>query len=412
MKSLIKKISLICLSMIFIMNVNAQEALSIGTRFGANLDSSDEAILAGNALYDMGYHSYVDIVPTISSLASEIKQYNVSTNTAGVFFLAGHGAPETIEWNYEANGGEYSVGFYKDDTKQPFMFSKITSLNLKKTKMGIFYGCNTAKNPETGYNIAKYAQTKGVKVTTGWVYTLYDVDTNKWATAFFTKLKEGKTFREAYKYANTLSYTHNENMKTHRVYGDATVKIKISSAKAVGASYMLETLDTDSRKRVTIDVNNDSDILKLIIKTIRTEFDDNFNLSDYELETAESPDGIIYDLNYMIDDAKTSHGYTVLVEQGKITVYDNMDDFKKQNKINKKSQLYSTYASSEIDQKELKLKEKELIEKYTEKYDGYTVSLDSIKKIYDDELNKIVLNIYIKIENKVTGGTSIITEVL
>ncbi len=87
MKNIIKKTSLLCLSMLFFaINVNAQEALSIGTRFGAKLDSSDEAILAGNALYDMGYHSYVDIVPTASTFANEIKQYNISSNTAGVFF--------------------------------------------------------------------------------------------------------------------------------------------------------------------------------------------------------------------------------------------------------------------------------------------------------------------------------------
>ncbi len=278
--------------------------------------------------------------------------------------------------------------------------------------MGIFYGCNTAKNPDKGYNIAKYAQTKGVKVTTGWVYTLYDVDTNKWANAFFSKLKEGKTFRDSYKYANTLSYTHNENMKTHRVYGDATVKIKISSAKAVGAINMLGAIDTDNRKRVTIVVENDSEILNSILKKISTEFDNNFSLSDYELETSESPDGTIYDFNYMIDDAKTTHGYTALVEKDKITIFDNMNDFKKNTKMDNKSQLYSAYASNKLDQKELKKKEKELIDKYTKKYVGYTVSLDSIKKIYDDELNKIVLNVNIKIENKVTGGTSIITEVL
>lgn len=402
--------------MIMLMSVStvyAQEALSIGTKFGAKLDSSDEAIYAGKALGEMGYHSYVDIVPMVSTVADEIKQYNTSSNTAGVFSLAGHGSPTSIEWNYEANGGYYAVGFYKDDTKPIYQFNKISALNLKKTKMGIFYGCNTAKNPTDGtYNIAKYAQTKGVKVTTGWVYALYDVDTNQWATAFFSKLKEGKTFREAYQYANSLSYPHNENMKTHRVYGDATVKIKLSSAKSVAANNLTNAINTDNRKIVSIKKNDKSDDLTLIQNVIKKEFDEEFNLSEYEIETSESPDGLIYDFNYIVENARTTHGYTAMVENENITIYDNMADFKEKIKSLSKYTIKDSSKKNINNQKEIKEKIDELIKKYSEVYNGYKVTYDSLDRIYDEKIYGITVNINIKIENPLTGGTSIITEAL
>ncbi|MCX4365688.1 MAG: hypothetical protein OSJ70_07950 [Bacilli bacterium] len=407
---IIKKLSLLSIMLLaLITNTSAQEALSIGTDFGKGLDSSGEAIYAGNSYASLGYHSFIDIVPTVSSLESDIKQYNTSKNTSGAFFFHGHGAKEYIGWDYLGKGNNYSTGFIQDGVGTITNYKKISSLNLNKTKIGIFMGCNTA---QTTNNISKYAQTKGVKVTTGWVYEIIEGETDKWNEAFFSKLKSGKTFRDSYKYANSLSYTHNENMKTHRVYGDATVKGTATTTNAAAANVLYENMDIDNRKKLTISIKNKNDIKTLITQNIKNNFDENFNENDYEMEVSESPDGTIYDFNYMLDGAKTEHGYTALVENNTIELYDNMDDFKNKIISNYRTEYSKTNATDLDNTKVINEYAEEILKKYKEQYKDYVVSLHSTKKTYDDNEKRIVLNLYIKVTHKETGATSIYREIL
>lgn len=405
MKRIVKLLIVICLSIsIIIMNTSAQEALCVGGPMDSTKDSSDIAINACDALGTLGYHTIIDLTKykTEGSVVNMTNRYNIKTNTHGVLFFSGHGKKNYISW-YEG------YGFYQNGTtaSHPGGQFPISVFNLKNTQIAIFMGCETAKTTD---NISKYVQRQGATVTTGWVYEIYKKDIPKWSAAFFKKLKAGKTFRESYKYANSLDYVYNERMKTHRVYGDATITGKAVTLTPLSLNEITEEDISDTRKTISFTINDDDDVEKIIINKIKKEFDNDFDINDYEREISESPDGPIYDYSLMIDDAKTTHGYTAIVEGNNVEIYDNMGDFKEKVKYIIDIDANSCKIGDSNEDNTLENNIEEIVTKYKNQYNEYTVSFYSTKKYYSDEKNRIVTGVNIKIEEPNSGAYSIITD--
>lgn len=400
--NIIKKISILSvICLIYITNVCAQEALCIGGPLGGTQDTTNDVVNSCKALSSLGYHTIVDVTDEKKAgvLANLINKYNIRTNTHGVFYFAGHGGKNHINWHM-------GYGFYQDGTT-PHQGGqiKISALNLKNTKIGIFMACETAKTTD---NITKYAQRQGVTVTTGWVYEIYKTDVPKWSNAFFTKLKAGKTFRASYQYANSLNYKYNEKMKTHRVYGDATITGEATVLTPLVALALENSFPLENRKNVSFKIKDSDNVEEIIINKIKSEFDSQFDIKNYDKEISEGPDGVIYDFNLMIEDAKTTHGYSAQVEDKTVTIYDNIEDFKETAKSLIDTQTNSCKLNNQNNYVE-KHKE-ELITKYKKKFKEYDITIDSTRKFYDDEENRIVLDINIKIKDPNTGAYSIFTE--
>lgn len=160
----------------------------------------------------------------------------------------------------------------------------------------------------------------------------------------------------------------------------------------------------DNRRTAVVKIKNKEKTLDLIVETIKKELDSDFDLKDYKKEISNGPDGKIYDFSYMIGDAKTTYGYTAMIENDKIEIYDNMGDFKE--KINSGI----TCHDSLNDKTKINAYVKVLLKDYADKYKDYNFSLDSILKFYDEEKEKIVLHINIKMVSKSSKATSIITD--
>lgn len=166
------------------------------------------------------------------------------------------------------------------------------------------------------------------------------------------------------------------------------------------------TTDTDSREIIEFRIKYKQDNLEQIVDEIKNSFDKSFDIKDYSLSTTKGPDGLIYDFNFMYGDVKTLHGYTAMIEDNTIEIYNNMGDIKEKVKnTNNDNHIIDIN-----DQKKIKKYADGLIEKYSN--ERIEASLDSIEKIYDDDLNKIVLHINIKIYDKETKTTAIKTEVI
>lgn len=166
------------------------------------------------------------------------------------------------------------------------------------------------------------------------------------------------------------------------------------------------TIDTDSREIIKFRLINKKDNLEQIVDKIKNSFDKSFNINDYSLSTTKGPDGLIYDFNFIYGDVKTLHGYTAIIEDNTIEIYNNMGDIKEKVKnANNDNHIIDIN-----DQKKVKEYADGLIEKYSN--ERIKASLDSIEKIYDDDLNKVVLHINIKIYDKETKTTAIKTETI
>lgn len=164
--------------------------------------------------------------------------------------------------------------------------------------------------------------------------------------------------------------------------------------------------DTDTREIIEFRIKYKKDNLEQIVDEIKNSFDKSFDIKDYSLSTTKGPDGLIYDFNFMYGDVKTLHGYTAMIDDGTIEIYNNMGDIKeKVKKANNDNHIIDIN-----DQKKVKKYANKLIEKYSN--ERINASLDSIEKIYDDDLNKVVLHINIKIYDKETKTTAIKTEVI
>ena len=164
--------------------------------------------------------------------------------------------------------------------------------------------------------------------------------------------------------------------------------------------------DIDNRKVVKVKIKNKNKVLDLIVENIKSELDPDFNIKNYKKEVSNGPDGKIYDFNYMIGDVKTTHGYTAMVENDYVEIYDNMGDFKEKVKNG------ITYNKDLDDNKKVKVYANELIENYKKQYKDYNISLDSTLKVYDDKKEKVVVHINIKMVSKNTKATSIATEIM
>lgn len=403
MRNTIKKATIFIIMMtILAMNASAQEALCVGGQADSEKDTSEIAINACDALSSLGYRTTVDLTleKIDGAVANMMNRYNTKTNTNGVLFFTGHGVKNAIYWYL-------GYGFYQDGTK-PYSSGEypISIFKLQNTQIAIFLGCETAKTTD---NITKYVQRQGATVTTGWVYEIYKKDAPKWSAAFFKKLKAGKTFRESYKYANSLDYVYNERMKTHRVYGDATITGKAVALTPLSLNEIQEEDDFDTRKTISFTISDD-DVEKLIINKIKNEFDNDFDVNDYEREISESPDGPIYDYSLMIGDAKTTHGYTAIVEDNNVEIYDNMGDFKEKAKYIIDIQANSCSIANANDNNSLEKLIEKIVLKYKDTYKGFDVSFYSTKKYYNDEEKRIVTGVNIKVEDPKSGAYSIYTD--
>lgn len=387
--------------------VEAKVSINIGTAEYNGPNSSQEATYAYNKTKGMGYTGHLSITPTVTTrntLTNALK----NSSDGGVAFFLGHANSDKITWQYNGNTGAYKVGLTRNGsmcTMDGFDLLSTSAFITTKTQLAVMMGCGSANNSTN--NIAKTANSNGAKVSMGWVYTIYDGDTDTWVTRFYDKLAAGTTIKVARDYANSYSsYYDATAIKTQRVYGnesgltitttsyksapttEATTKEDFenlaSMAEVKAKTYSLNAVE----KNTTINVksNNTKD---LVINYVQKSFDSKLNANDYKIDVTENDGQLIYDMTLLVNGFQTTVGYTVIIENGEVIVFDNMNSKTKDIVVNN----FATKKSTKV------FDEKSAIEKAIKEnptFDTTTITFDSTQKIYDVEDGKLYFLVHLK----------------
>lgn len=381
--------------------VLAKTSISIGTKFNNNLDSSNEATIAYNATRKLGYTAYLSTIPTKSVLSDFANKFK-NGGTNGIMFFHGHANSSSIIWNYEERGGKYSVGITKNNSMSGidgYDYLSISEFTPSNASLAIFMGCETTKN--TSNNIALTAYNQGAKSTIGFDKTIYEGDTDKWTNRFFEKLSNGSSVESSFIYANGFNdYQYLLNMKSARRYGNQYIAFS-SYNKSNEKSYSLTDSITQKEKIYNINANQKftiENIINYIKETFNKSFDPNKYIYIYNYNGNEE----IYSFNLLIDGIQSDIGYTVIVTNNKLHIFDNMKEYNENT--NTQNKLKSS----------IKFDENLAIEKTINKYKNINsdieITFDSSKKYYKTAENKFYFDVNLKYYNKKLETTSIITD--
>lgn len=350
------------------------------------VNSTDEARTAYNSSVSMGYSSLLETVPTYGSLTTAINHMN--NNGGGILFFLGHGSSDMITW--PGTGFGRNSSFASND-----IIHAIQDFKLNKIDLVLFMGCETTSNVNTNLPKTAYNGGKGVKRTCGWDKKIFDVDTGTWVKRFYTKIATGASFLQSLNYANNYNYMHNSNMKSIHYWGKYGTGIK--NAKELlndrSLSALIGDVVEDESLAYTIGNNIEPNRQNLGLY-IKASFDEKFNINDYEYEKTydEIQDLTIHDYNLLINGAKTNLGYTIFEQNGKVTIYNHMEDYEKDNAI--KTNNLKTQ-NKNINKQELI--EKALSEIKLEKNES--AFFDSTERNFDVKENKEYLTVNILVMN-------------
>ena len=335
--------SAVLISMLSLQNVYASNdySFSVGTKYSNNTDddSSDEATIVYNNLYDMGYKSKLLTIPTYSTLTAKNSDSTKYLLESDILYFLGHASSTTISWNYLGKGGEYAVAIRNDNSNvsdKNWTYVGMGNYNMSKVDLGVFMGCSTASNSNN--NLPKYAYSQSATTTIGWTKDIPQADTSLWTRRFYGQLKNGDTVQKALDYANSFTYS-NSAIKNTRLYGNEKLIIKFSIIAGINLPEKTEKLSSYTVNQ-KLDIAGLDSIAKQrsIGEIIRTNVNENFNIDDFIVETAENDSGIIYDYYYTVNGIKTNIGYTVFIDSKEtkiMNIVDNMNNIPLKKDVNK-----------------------------------------------------------------------------
>ena len=340
-----KKIAISLLTGICILPniVNAATAYSIGTKYvypDEKADTSSLAKEASEAFYSMSYDSYYNTMPTVSYMFGNNPSGKPRLTSEAVF-LAGHADQYAMHFNYEHKGGEYDTGvIYTRST--PIEFG-LKSYSFPSTRLMVFFGCETGSGDTN--NLMTTAISQGVDSSLGWSTKVGTSQASSWFKHLFDYLKQGRTIKEAYDYAQSFNYPLSYNLKNARLWGDwdtglligypvgknlVNPKKKVSvtplDRKEYDINYSLNKSDISVNSSNT---HKNSETLVLIEDYIKENFDENFNTNNYILEETDVMDKVYYMFVKTINGARTDEYYQVVLNKDTNTLTQFHESLKK-----------------------------------------------------------------------------------
>lgn len=380
--------------------VEAKTSISIGTNYGSGPSSTGEATTAYNQTKSMGYTAYLVLSPTTSNLKNNANLFKNSGGNGALFFH-GHANSERIIWNYLGIGGPYAVGITRYgsmSSNDGYDLLATSEFGLSNAKLAVFMGCNTAT---ASTNIASDARAKGASATIGWAATIYEGDTDKWVSRFYSKLATGATISSSVSFANSFSdYSHNSAIKATRLYGNTGVSVK--SLDNIATNIKMNDV-VGLKEKVYFLQNNRITISKAeAINYIKEAYNSNLDSDKYLIEHVVNDIQEIYDFNLIINGVRSNIGYTVIVENGKVTTIDNMKNYSEN--ISDFTNIQSINEFNEEEAVQIALSRNPVIN------DNIRITLDSTLKRYDVDTKKMYFDVNLKYYDTLLGVKSIITE--
>lgn len=346
--------------------------------------------------------------------------------------LAGHGDSYAVYFNEENLGGKYATGVTYGDNSQPvvrtldgqneatFYLASLRDYDVSDTILAVFCACSTAAGD---LNLANKACTEhGINCTLGWGKKIEeDRDAEDWLDLFGFYLSKGESIRMAAYYANTEGNYIDEStiVKTLKIYTEKSDSASVSLKDYVRDVSLRNTVmdDEEIKKEMskllginvtsehirelrenaidcevfdvseTVNYSAEDKNLDEAITYIQENFDENFDINQYEVLTDMSNiicnDEIIETsiaLNLKIGDFVSTDGYYIVVKNGEVEmIFVNGDP---QNNSN-----YPIQPRSTVDEDILK---KEALDEIM-LYDGEKVIEQRVLKKFDTEPYYVVM---------------------
>lgn len=142
---------------------------------------------------------------------------------------------------------------------------------------------------------------------------------------------------------------------------------------------------SDNREYVVNKKISDNEKIEDVFQELITsKIDKNFKIDDYIIQTAtsnyEDDSTEIYDLYFKIGEVRTNIGYTIFVENNKVTsIYNNLGNYNTES-LKKKKDIINKKVAKLTDKEKEKIKEKVL-----SNYDNRTIDRDEIIYIVEED---------------------------
>lgn len=216
-------------------------------------------------------------------------------------------------------------------------------------------------------------------------------------------MASGGSISASVKYANSFSdYSHSSAIKATRTYGATSSTMSSSELEAMNISEKnisnLEKINSKTYRltaRSTLTEDN-------VANYIKQGFNSNFNKNNYTMEHTTNGDQEIYDFNLLINGLKSNIGYTIFIDENKITVIDNMKNYNENI-----ATVYSTKSANEFDEEnaiEIALERNPSVHK------NIKITLYSTLKRIDVGTGKMYFDVNLRSYDTLLEVESIITE--
>lgn len=308
---------------------------------GSDLDTTSQVNYANSTYNKIGYTTNYKMAPNSSYLNTGKYSNGRRYMESDVIYLSGHGDDEGKTIQLGNNVG-YRVDSYYNNN-----LLKLSSVNWSKVKLITYAGCKTSYNPIQDYsNISVETYRKGAKNVVGFQQEVYTSSLIEWMKKYHDKLKSGGTVVQAIQYANNYSY-NDSRVKDIGFFGPSNTTIS-SVDNTIYSSNLLNT-DNQNTTIVTnsIEFTNDNEDLENILTYLESKYSE-FNKNDYEVKVYtlnKEQNCYSIDLIKKIGDYYTNLGYSIGVENGKVTsVTDNNDKLTLETKM----KIYNKKVSKEL----------------------------------------------------------------
>lgn len=395
-----KKIkNIVMITIIFItctlcLDVNAwyptnKTAFSMGSTYKEDdpVDTTKDAVNAYNIYDSMGLMANklvtVPIIETVKgSHTNGIKYLN-----SGIVFLSGHSSKYSM--NFSFNGYDpFEIKKYNTDNSVQIGLGNYVN---KNNALIIFAGCETSADHDS---ITRYAvEEGGARSAIGWNTLVHQLSHPNWLKRFNTKIKDKKTsVADAQKYANSFIYVYSD-VKNSYIYGDRNHNpwYYMSGSNSTSSQSKEENIiERDNMFSINVPYN-EKDLNKIISSFITENIDNSFNIEDYKIEV-NGTDIKYYDYIFYVDGIRTNYGYTIEIENNKITLFNNMQNINvlelKKKILNLKNKLVKKSVVPRS------------INQVTKEYPKMNIKYNEYITYYDEETDKILNSYSYKVSTK------------
>lgn len=265
-----------------------------------------------SAYHAAGFDAYRVSDPGSASLGS------ILNRSPKILFSITHGNPNQILFSNCGMQTGSEISLYTGMT-----LYGVQRYSWNSSELVMLTSCESANGSNSIVAQIADKMNENTTSTIGWTTEIDMESAQQWSKYFHRKMAQGGSVRDARSYANSFTY-NDSRIKTPAIYGNWLTTVIDSSSRSAQLNNVIYASDNDRKHTIEYDVfyyeKND---INTINNMLKNEFP-NFNSENYKIEITNQENGFIIDYTLQIGNFSTLSGYTIFIENGKVTeIYDN-----------------------------------------------------------------------------------------